>query len=162
MSTFRWHKANRTVRLLATAFYLTMTAGYVIALLNAQVKTGGTVDGLIRHYRGASDGLAYPKEPTELIEVAHAHGFSVPMMYLLLGGLFLATDVSEAWKQGCTLMPFLGILIDQIAPWLVRYHAPGWAWLMAAGHVLSGAAFLVLISVPLWQMWGFNHQGNRS
>jgi len=154
MPRLRWREASATVRLLATAFYLTMAAGYVVALANAQVKTGGTVAGLIRHYRGAPDGSAYPKEPEELIEVAHAHGFSVPIMYLVLGGLFLGTDVREGWKRWWILAPFAGIVIDQLVPWLLRYHSPGWAWAMVVGHGLSGAAFLVLVAAPLWDMWG--------
>ncbi len=153
MPPFQWRKTSVTVRLLATAFYLTMAAGYVVALLNAQAKTGGTVAGLIRHYRGSPDGSAYPKGPEELIEVAHAHGFSVPIMYLVLGGLFLGTEVREAWKRWWMLAPFVGILIDQIVPWLLRYHAPEWAWVMVAGHGLSGLAFLVLVLVPLRDMW---------
>ncbi len=153
MPTFRWREASSTVRLLATAFYLAMAAGYVVALLNAHVKTSGTMTGLISHYRGASDGSAYPKEPTELIEIAHAHGFSVPLMYLVLGGLFLGTEVREPWKRWWTLAPFVGVFIDQVAPWLLRYHAPGWAWALIVGHGFSGIAFLVLIGVPLWEMW---------
>ena len=166
MPTFRWRNANSTVRLLATAFYLAMAAGYVVALLNARIKTGGTIAGLISHYRGASDGSAYPKEATELIEIAHAHGFSVPIMYLVLGVLFLGTDVREAWKRWLILTPFVGVLIDQIVPWLVRYHAAGWAWLMVAGHGVAALAFLILIGVPLWEMWGAtqgraDHHGER-
>ena len=154
MLAFQWHKTSTTARLLATAFYVTMAAGYVVALVNAKIKTGGTFAGLVSHYRGAPDGSAYPKEPAELIEVAHAHSFSVPMMYLLLGALFLGTTMREAWKRWWILMPFLGIAIDQTIPWLVRYQAPGWACVMIAGHALSGVAFLVLIGVPLRQMWG--------
>lgn len=153
MPTFRWRNASSTVRLLATAFYLAMAVGYVVALLNARIKTGGTIAGLISHYRGAIDGSAYPKGATELIEIAHAHGFSVPIMYLVLGLLFLGTETREAWKQCWVLLPFLGIVIDQVVPWLVRYQAPSWAWGMVAGHGLSGIAFLVLIGVPLWEMW---------
>lgn len=153
MPTFRWRETSSTVRLLATAFYLTMAAGYLVALANAKLKTSGSLAGLISHYRGASDGSAYPKTPSELIEVAHAHGFSVPIMYLVLGGLFLGTDVRDSWKRWWVLVPFAGVLIDQAVPWLIRYHAPGWAWVMVAGHGVSGLAFLVLIGVPLWEMW---------
>ena len=156
MPRFRWREASRTVRWLATAFYVTMALGYVIALFNASMKTGGTVAGLISHYRGTPDGSAYPKKPAELIEVAHAHGFSVPIMYLVLGGLFLGTEMREAWKRWWMLAPFGGVLIDQVIPWLVRYHALGWAWVMIAGHGLSALAFLVLIGVPLCEMWGIN------
>ncbi len=154
MLSIRWREASHTVRLLATAFYLAMAAGYVVALLNARIKTGGTIAGLISHYRGAPDGSTYPKGPTELIEIAHAHGFSVPIMYLVLGVLFLGTDARESWKRWLILTPFAGILIDQLVPWLVRYHAAGWAWAMGAGHVAAALAFLALVAVPLWEMWG--------
>ncbi len=153
MPRFRWRDASRTVRWLATAFYLTMLAGYIVALANATLKTGGTVEGLINHYRGAPDGSTYPKEPAELIEVAHAHGFSVPIMYLVLGSLFLGTQVREGWKRWWILVPFGGVLIDQSVPWLLRYHAPAWAWVLVAGHGLAAIAFLVLIGVPLCEMW---------
>ena len=153
MPSLRWREASLTVRWLATAFYVTMAAGYFVALLNARIKTGGTLAGLIEHYRGSPDGSAYPKGPTELIEIAHAHGFSVPIMYLVLGGLFLGTTMREPWKRWWVLIPFAGVAIDQIVPWLLRYHAPGWAWVMVAGHSVAGVAFLVLIGVPLWEMW---------
>jgi len=159
MPNFRWRQASLTVRLLATVFYLSMGTGYVLALVNAQLKTGGTLAGLASHYRGAPDGSRYPVEPAELIEVAHAHGFSVPIMYLLLGGLFLGTGVRESWKRRWVLLPFLGVLIDEAVPWLIRYHAPGWAWVMAGGHAVAGIAFLVLIGVPLREMWAPGRQG---
>jgi len=154
MPPVHWPNANRSVKWLATAFYLTMAIGYGIALANAQIKMGNTTEGLVRHIRGSPDGFAYPKEPAELIEVAHAHGFSVPIMYLVLGGLFLCTTIREPWKRWWAVLPFLGIVIDHVAPWLIRYQAPQWAWLMLAGHALSGLAFVVLIAVPLWEMWG--------
>ncbi len=154
MPPFRWRHASQTLRLLVTTFYLAMSVGYVVALLNAQAKTGGTISGLIRHYRGAGDGSSYPKEPPELLEVAHAHGFSVPIMYLVLGVLFLGTGVRDPWKRWWILAPFASVFIDQGVPWLLRYHAPGWAWMLVVGHALSGVAFLVLIGVPLWEMWG--------
>ena len=162
MPTLRWRDASLTVRWLATAFYLTMAAGYVVALLNASVKTEGTVGGLIRHYRGASGGTAYPKEPAELIEVAHAHGFSVPIMYLVLGGLFLGTEVRETWKRWVILIPFAGIVIDQSIPWLVRYHAAGWVWVMVIGHGAAALAFLALIGVPLREMWGSTQEAGNA
>lgn len=154
MPRLRWRQASFTVRLFVTVFYLAMCTGYVIALANAHVKTGGTLAGLAAHYRGAPDGSHYPVEPEQLVEVAHAHGFSVPIMYLILGGLFLGTDVREPWKRVWMLAPFAGVLIDEAVPWLIRYQAAEWAWVMAIGHGVAGVAFLVLVGVPLWDMWG--------
>lgn len=153
MTAYRLKNAPTSLKALITAFLIMMSVGYVVALANAYDKTGLTAQGTAEHFRGDGSEWSYPATPSEIIEVAHAHGFSVPIMFFVLGMLFCGTGVAEKWKTFWLILPFVGMLIDHAAPWLILYAGSGWVWTMGVGHSLLGISFLVFVWSTLRELW---------
>ncbi|MFQ6091388.1 MAG: hypothetical protein ACE5OR_01700 [bacterium] len=153
MDNFRLSTAPASVKMLFTAFLLTMGIGYLVALANLYDKTEITYQGIVKHYQGAEEELVYTKELSELLELSHVHLLGMPMMFLLLGLIFALSSLSENLKGIIVVIPFAALLLEVSSVWLTRYVAAPFAGLMIFAGLLSGFSFLVLFLVPLWEMW---------
>jgi len=89
----------------------------------------------------------------KLLEVTHFHLFTMPVVVLIVGHLFLATALGERTKLMWMALGGGSVCLHIAAPWLVRYVSPGLAWLYA----VSGAALFLSMSVltiyPAVVMW---------
>ena len=153
MDNFRLSTASVSVKVLFTAFLLTMGVGYLAALANLYDKTEMTYQGIVKHYRGSEEELIYTKEFSELLEFSHVHLFSMPMMFLLLGGIFTLTSLREKLKRVVVVIPFAAMLLEIASAWLTRYVAAPFAGLMLLSGMLLGFSFLIMFFVPLHEMW---------
>jgi hypothetical protein len=111
---------------------------------------------LVAHYTGgATDGAVAPLGERALLELTHAHLFSMSVLLLVAGHLFLLTSASLRVKQWLIGIGIAAVAVHLAAPWLIR-------WL--GGRAASGlvypvsGAFLILslgvmTIVPVWQMW---------
>jgi hypothetical protein len=53
-----------------------------------------------------------------------------------------------------TIASFLGVFLDVVGPWLVRYVAAACAYVVLAGWALLAGAMMLTIGVSLAAMWG--------
>jgi hypothetical protein len=79
----------------------------------------------------------------KLLEVTHFHLFTMPVLLLILGHLFLATGLGEKSKLGWLIAASASVVVHLATPWLVRYVGPSLAWL----HAVSGTALTLTMSV---------------
>ena len=88
----------------------------------------------------------------KLLEVTHFHLFTMPVVLLIVGHLFLATGLSERAKRAWLIAGVLSVSLHLATPWLVRAAAG-----LAPLHALSGIALTVTMSVltlyPVAAMW---------
>ena len=88
----------------------------------------------------------------KLLEVTHFHLFTMPVVLLIVGHLFLATGLSERAKRAWLLAGVVSVSLHLATPWLVRAAAG-----LAPLHALSGIALTVTMSVltlyPVAAMW---------
>ncbi len=152
MWQIRLKEAPLSVKWLISSFLVLMLVGYGIALANAYDKTQFTPQGTAEHFRGDGE-WTYPATPSEIIEVAHAHGFSVPLMFFTVGLLFCFTGMRESKKTFWLVLPFAGMLVDHVAPWLILYAGEGWVWSMGIGHGILGVSFLVFVTAIYRELW---------
>jgi len=89
----------------------------------------------------------------KLLEVTHFHLFTMPVVLLIVGHLFLATGLSERWKLTWIIAGSVSVALHLATPWLVRYLGGGVAFL----HALTGLGLTVSMSVltlyPVLAMW---------
>lgn len=89
----------------------------------------------------------------KLLEVTHFHLFTMPVVLLIVGHLFLATGLGDRTKVVWIVAGSASVFAHLATPWAVRYLGGGLAWL----HALSGAALTVTMTVltmyPLFAMW---------
>jgi ABC-type transport system involved in cytochrome c biogenesis permease subunit len=48
---------------------------------------------------------------------------------------------------------FGGVLLDLLSPWLISYVSPIFVITMLTGDTLMTVSFLVMMTVPLYEMW---------
>lgn len=157
MPTFSYRTAPTSFKLAATAFLLLAAAGLGVAALQIYVRTGLTHAGALLHYRGDAATLQYPKSFAEMVEIAHAHAFTIPMVSLILAIAFLGTSAREWLKRLVVITLFSGMTLELALPWLLRY-GPRWTvQLTLLTGVLITSGLFVAVAVPLYEMWWWPH-----
>jgi hypothetical protein len=63
------------------------------------------------------------------------------------------TKVSHALKQWLSWLSFAGVALDLLSPWLISYVSPIFVLTMLTGDALMTASFLVMMWIPLYEMW---------
>jgi hypothetical protein len=102
--------------------------------------------------------IVVPMTYRKLLEVTHFHLFTMPVVLLIVGHLFLATGLGDRAKL-IWLIGAVGSVAAHLAtPWIVRYGGGGLAFL----HAITGAALTLTMAVltiyPVLAMW----RGKRS
>jgi hypothetical protein len=71
---------------------------------------------------------------------------------ILIHVMFL-TNASHGLKAAMTWSGFGGVMLDLISPWLISYVSPVFVLTMLTGDLLMTVSFLVMMTVPLYEMW---------
>lgn len=146
-----------SLKTLVTCFILTILMGYVIALVQVYDRTHFDLSRAILFYRGAETGdeagIFLPQSFRTLLSVAHVHSFSQPLMFAMLGLVFIFTRASEKLKILFTLLLFAGSITSNITPWLVRYFSPRMAVLLPLSQFAMITGFMVMSAWSIIEMW---------
>jgi hypothetical protein len=151
--SFTLREAPRPLRLIYSGFLLLVAVGLLTQIVFEIGRIGVTPESVARYYRGGDVGnvMTFPKTFGQLLEVSHAHAFVMAVVFLILAHLFVATSTSPRFKTIVLVTTFAGLLGDLVGPWLVRYGAPGWSWLLLASWAAQGAGNCVLVGVSGWE-----------
>jgi len=153
MGTFRYCRCSTSAKILASGFLMFALAGLGVVVLQIYVKTGLTTRGTLAHYRGDEATFQTAMGFGALVEVTHAHAFTMPLLALAMGCAFLLTETSERVKRVVVGALLAGVGLELILPWVVRY-GPSWSvhLFILAGILLAGG-ILAAVGVPLYEMW---------
>ena len=157
MAGFTYRGAAVSVKIAVSGFLILAIVGLGVAALQVYVRTGLTPQGALLHYRGNEATLQYPMSFRELVEITHAHAFTIPLLVLVLSAALTLSSTSESLKRFVTLALLTGAVLELGLPWLVRY-GPGWTvhLFMLTGALLGGGVF-VAAGIPLYEMWAPRH-----
>jgi hypothetical protein len=90
-----------------------------------------------------------------LLETTHAHLFTMPVLLLVAGHLFLLSTASPRTKLAAIVVACAATSLHLIAPWLIVWTDGAAA--AALVYPISGGLLLitttVLLAVPVSQMW---------
>ena len=150
---FRLRDTDRHIRLLYTLFLLLMLAGFVFSFFWAHSMTGLSPQGIADHYRGSDTTFGEPMSFRELAEITHFHLFTMPVVFMILIHVMYLTNASHRLKAVLTWAGFGGVMLDLLSPWLISYVSPMFVLSMLAGDTLMTISFLVMLIVPLYEMW---------
>ena len=89
----------------------------------------------------------------ELAEITHFHLFTMPVVFMILTHVLYLTNASHALKTVVTCAGFCGVILDLLSPWLISYVSPLFVVSMLTGDILMTISFLVMLVVPLYEMW---------
>jgi hypothetical protein len=93
-----------------------------------------------------------PTGQARLLQITHVHILTLPVLTLIVGALFLMTDISSKWKLGIGPLPMLALLLDISGWWLARWFEP-WIYMIAAAGGLFAAIYALQILSILGSMW---------
>jgi len=150
---FKLRESDRHIRLLYTLFLLLMLAGFLFSFYWAHSMTNLSPQGIADHYRGSDTTFGEPMSFRELAEVTHFHLFTMPVVFMILVHVMYLTGASHGLKAALTWAGFGGVMLDLISPWLITYVSPVFVLTMLTGDTLMMVSFLVMMSVPLYEMW---------
>ena len=179
-SGFRLWNLGVEAKVLYSAFCLLTLLGIGSSALYYGDLVGAGTGGIRRYYAGdgeaappvaaRADGVGpaidmppdadAPRAPLvvavtyrKLLEVTHFHLFTMPVVLLIVGHLFLATGVGPRARIGWVGAASGSVALHIATPWLVRYTSPRLAFL----HAVSGAALTLSMGVltvyPVVAMW---------
>jgi hypothetical protein len=111
MNGFRYRRAPTSVKIVASGFLVLALAGLGVVLLQIYVKTGLTPRGALAHYRGDEATFQTAMGFGELVEITHAHAFTMPLVALTLGLAFVLTEVSERVKRTVVTALLTGVAL---------------------------------------------------
>jgi hypothetical protein len=97
-----------------------------------------------------------------LLDLTHPHIFEMPIIILVLCHFLMRTRLVNWAKVITYFLSFGGVAGMLATPWLVRYLSIKFAPLMLISAVSLAIAALVLIFVPLWDMWAPNKRRNAN
>ena len=153
MAGFDYRTAPVSLKIAASAFLLLAVIGLGIAGLQIYVRTGMTPGGTLMHYRGDEATMQYPQSFGAMVDTAHAHAFTMPLLALALSIAILLSKASETTKRVIVSALFAGMVLELGLPWLVRY-GPAWTvHLFDLTGILLGGGLLVAAAIPLYEMW---------
>jgi hypothetical protein len=119
---------------------------------SAPEQTGGPAIEVPPEAEEARSPMVVAASYRKLLEVTHFHLFTMPVVLLIVGHLFLATGLSERAKRAWLIAGVVSVGLHLATPWLVRAAAG-----LAPLHALSGIALTVTMSVltlyPVAAMW---------
>jgi hypothetical protein len=150
---FKLRDSDRHIRLLYTLFLLLMLAGFVFSFFWAHSMTSLSPQGIADHYRGSDATFGEPMSFRELAEITHFHLFTMPVVFMILIHVMFLTSASHGLKTTVTWAGLGGVILDLLSPWLISYISPIFVITMLTGDMLMTLSFLVMMAVPLYEMW---------
>ena len=97
--------------------------------------------------------LVVPISYRKLLEVTHFHLFTMPVVLLIVGHLFLATGLGDRAKFAWLIAASASVAAHLATPWIVRYGGGRLAFL----HAITGIGLTLTMSVltiyPVVAMW---------
>jgi len=168
--------SDRNTRILITLFLLTMFAAIIVAGLNVYDKVGRIRGGVTERYgpdpAEAGDVSALPREGdvlvarmntfSQLLDVTHAHVFELPLVMFVLAHFIMRCRVPERFKLANYIASSAGTVLFLGAPWLVRYVSVRLAPLLYFGAAVLGISSVIMIFVPIADMWRGDPRNGRS
>lgn len=101
----------------------------------------------------AAAPMRLEKPARQVMETFHFHLFTVPVVLLIVGHLFMLTALSTRLKVGVIAVASVATFVHLLAPLLVRFVGPQWGWLMPVSVVGAALGWLPMLVWPLWEMW---------
>ena len=150
---FRLRDTDKHIRLVYTLFLMLMLAGFAFSFFWAHSMTGLTPQGIADHYLGSDTTFGEPMSFRELAEVTHFHLFTMPVVFIILVHVLYLTTAAGWLKTAMTWAGFGGVMLDLISPWLISYVHPLFVLTMLTGDMLMLLSFLVMMAIPIYEMW---------
>lgn len=126
------------------SFLVLIIAGFLSSVVLYYGSMGLGPSTAAQYFVGNADDpsatqILLEKSFRQLMETAHFHLFTMPVLLLILGHLFLLGK-SEPWRTVVVVAAAVVTALHVAGPFVVRYGGAGFGWVMPA----TGIPFLLL------------------
>ncbi|MBI4851920.1 MAG: hypothetical protein HY819_09005 [Acidobacteria bacterium] len=97
-----------------------------------------------------------------LLDITHPHVFEIPLVLFVLAHFLMRTRAPEFFKLITYAGSFGGCVAFLATPWLVRYLSTSLSNLLYIGAILMGLTVIIMVVVPLIDMWRPAKKTNNS
>jgi hypothetical protein len=153
-SGYRLAKTSLETRITYSGFLLLMLPGLGTMLALSIGRVGLSPQAIATFYRGGSGEMSFPKELWQLVEEAHFHLFSIPIVLLILTHLLFATGCPPRTRLALSLALWVGAVLEIGAPFAVRYLSGSFAFALVSSWALLTVGMLGSIGYSLAALWG--------
>jgi hypothetical protein len=143
---------NRLLKLVLAWFLLYVALFSVTNALLYFAKMGLTPASVVAYYRGDEARFLQPRSYQGMLEIAHFHLFAMGILVLTMTHLLLFVPLSTRVKAWIVSLSFASALGDESAGWLVRFVAPGFAYLKIAAFVTLEATLAFMLAAVVWAL----------
>ena len=104
------------IRLLITAFVITLNIGYFVGLNFVNETSTYKPDGIESNYLGNENDenaevMQFRKSDKEILTIVHNHILSMSLIFLLLGIILSFTSINKKLMRMLILEPFISIIL---------------------------------------------------
>jgi len=149
--TGEWRN-NRLLKLVLAWFLASVALLCVTNALLYFAKMGLTVASVVAYYRGDESRFLQPRSYQGMLEITHFHLLAMGILILTMAHLLLFVPLPRTWKIWGVNLSFASALADEAAGWLVRFVAPGFAYLKIAAFLTLQATLVFLVVAVLWAL----------
>lgn len=131
----------------------TVAPGAAARAPNGEPSTGPAIELPPETVNEAPEPLVVTVTYRKLLEVTHFHLFTMPVVFLIVGHLFLATALGDRTKFSWMVAGGTAVTLHLAAPWLIHYVSSRLAWLYALSGIGLFVTMAVLTVYPAVVMW---------
>ena len=113
-------------------------------------RMGLSASSVQEYYLGSAAQFTEPRSYQSLLEVSHAHLFSMGMLAVTLTHLLLFAPLGDRIKVFLSAAVYLGAIGDEGSGWLVRFVDPRFAYLKITMFLLMEVSLAVLIVIVIY------------
>jgi hypothetical protein len=145
-------KDNRPLRLVLAWFLVFVVLLWVTNALLYFAKMDLTPSSVVAHYLGDEERFLQPRSYQVLLEISHFHLFAMGILVLTMTHLLLFVPMPGRWKAWGVSLAFASALGDEAGGWLVRFVAPGFAYLKIAAFLTLQATLGLMVAAVAWAL----------
>ncbi|MCB0380126.1 MAG: hypothetical protein KDD24_02640 [Flavobacteriales bacterium] len=148
---------SKTTKMLLVCFLITLSFGFYTGLLFINENTNSTFNGVEEHYLGNEDDenaevMKFKKSKKDIVTMVHNHVLSLSIIFLLLGGLLLLTNLSPILKKILIVEPFISLLLTFGGIWVMWSGVLWFKYIIMLSGILMTATFTASVLIILFQL----------
>lgn len=148
---------SKTAKMLLVCFLITLSFGFYTGLLFINENTNSTFNGVEEHYLGNEDDenaevMKFKKSKKDIVTMVHNHVLSLSIIFLLLGGLLLLTNLSPILKKILIVEPFISLLLTFGGIWVMWSGVLWFKYIIMLSGILMTATFTASVLIILFQL----------
>lgn len=157
METKRLNNQTTTFKWALTFYLLLSLVGFSVAGMISKDRYSFDHEKTATYYLGNETEMAFPKLYGQLIQTAHVHTFTLPLVFLVVWLGMAYVPVSKTLRVLLMLGGVFSILIYNGAPFVLRYVTSKGAFFFTVGGVGLYLFYLIPAFLLLYETWlGFN------